>query len=195
MNIEILCIHDITEEDIEDVKNHLPMRYAKSLKFKFRDDFLRCIGAGVLFRRAFPCVEENEILETEYEKPYIPNHDFFNISHSGDYVVLAQAETEVGVDIEKINDRHLNVAERVFTERELLWMNEDSKERFFILWTQKEAVMKAVGKGLSLAPESFDVMPFQENKSIVIDDMQLYCTTQKYKDCYLSVCWECEGDK
>lgn len=191
MNIEILCIHDITEEDIEDVQNHLPKRYAKSLKFKNHADFLRCIGAGILLRRAFPFVDEQDILETEYEKPYIPNQDYFNISHSGDYVVLAQAETEVGVDIEKINDRHLNVAERVFTERELLWMNEDSKERFFILWTQKEAVMKAVGKGLSLAPESFDVMPFQENKSIVIDDMQLYCTTQKYKDCYLSVCWKC----
>lgn len=190
MNVEILCIHDITEEDIEDVKNHLPMRYAKSLKFKFRNDFLRCIGAGVLFRRAFPCVGENEILETEYEKPYIPNQDFFNISHSGDFVVFVKSKSIIGVDIEKVNDRHLDVAKRVFTEKELLWMNENPVERFFILWTQKEAVVKAVGKGLSLAPESFDVMPFQDNKPINIENVQLYCTTWKHGDCYVSVCGE-----
>ncbi len=195
MKVEILCINDITEQDIADVQKYLPKRYAKSLKFKNHDDFLRCIGAGILIRRAFPFVDEQDIFETEYEKPYIPNQDYFNISHSGDFVVLAQAETEVGVDIEKINDRHLNVAERVFTERELSWMNESPVERFFILWTQKEAVMKAVGKGLSLAPESFDVMPFQENKSIMVEDVQFSCNTRKYKNCYLSVCWKCVGGK
>lgn len=188
MDTEILCIQDILESDIEDVKIHLSNRYAKSLKFKNRNDFLRCIGAGILLRRAFPDINENDILETEHGKPYIPNKDFFNISHSGDYVVLAKSETPVGVDIEKINDRHLNVAKRVFTENELTWMNQDPIDRFFVLWTQKEAVLKVLGMGFSLAPESFDVMPFQEGKCLIINNMQLCCTTQKHGDCYLSVC-------
>jgi phosphopantetheinyl transferase len=94
-------------------------------------------------------------------KPYLKNQSInFNISHSGDYVVLATANREIGVDIEKIAVYPDKVAIRCFTLPEREWMEQEGEnEAFYRLWTAKESVMKASGLGFSLAPEIFSVLP------------------------------------
>jgi 4'-phosphopantetheinyl transferase len=88
---------------------------------------------------------------------------FFNVSHSGDRLLIAIAKGfDVGVDIEKINaELAFEPLAGVFSrlERSALACIRDDKrlEAFFKCWTSKEAYIKGIGKGLTVALEDFDV--------------------------------------
>jgi 4'-phosphopantetheinyl transferase len=77
----------------------------------------------------------------------------FNVSHSGDWVVLAfQRGGQVGVDVEKVQKKRavLAIAARYFTpaERAQLEGADDPSRLFFQLWVRKEAYVKACGSTL-----------------------------------------------
>lgn len=87
----------------------------------------------------------------------------FNLSHSGDYAVVAVSDREVGVDIEYKKKNALLVAKRCFTEREYKTILEagDAQEQelcFLQYWTLKEAYIKHSGKGLSTPLNSFEIV-------------------------------------
>ncbi len=65
--------------------------------------------------------EEIRLYLNEHGKPYLKTDVplFFNISHSGELVVCAFSDTEVGVDVEKIGKERLAVAERFFHPEEV----------------------------------------------------------------------------
>lgn len=80
----------------------------------------------------------------------------FNWSHSGDHALIAVSRRgAVGVDIERPgkNLRAIEIARRFFDGSEadaLEALDPDARDRAFIgLWCAKEAVLKAVGEGLS----------------------------------------------
>lgn len=88
----------------------------------------------------------------------------FNLSHSGELGLVAVAwNRSVGVDVEQVRDMSdaLSIADTHFSaaEREVLRSLPPAERRdaFFRCWTRKEAVIKAVGEGLSRALGSFDV--------------------------------------
>ncbi len=71
----------------------------------------------------------------------------FNITHTRDLVACAQAsEGYVGIDTEKVRDIDLNAFGRFLDTHEYARLRGD-RQRFFELWTQKEAVVKAHGDG------------------------------------------------
>lgn len=77
-----------------------------------------------------------------------PELDFchFNISHSGKYAVCAVSDVPVGIDIEKMTDFKRRERYMLFSKEESDYVNEaESTERFYTLWTMKEAYIKAVG--------------------------------------------------
>ena len=79
----------------------------------------------------------------------------FSVSHSGDRVVLAFADREVGVDIERLRalPDALDLARRFFDASEATALESEPVERrsdaFLALWTRKEALLKARGLGLA----------------------------------------------
>jgi 4'-phosphopantetheinyl transferase len=76
----------------------------------------------------------------------------FSLSHSDGLVAIAIARTaDVGVDVERTTRRveFELVARRVFTAREIAWMD-GRRDRFFVLWTLKEAYAKARGQGFAI---------------------------------------------
>ena len=79
----------------------------------------------------------------------------FNLSHSGDFVVVAVRKGAVGVDLEQIRGvREMErLVERYFHMDEVsAWQRlaEPLKiEGFFKLWTAREAAMKCAGLGLA----------------------------------------------
>ncbi|MCB2219346.1 MAG: 4'-phosphopantetheinyl transferase superfamily protein [Bacteroidetes bacterium] len=105
-----------------------------------------------------------EILKSEKGKPYLKNQPnlHFNLSHSGEWVVLAVDETEVGIDIEKIRKIDYNIAQRFFSNEEYSRLEalkgDDKRRYFFTLWTLKESYLKFLGKGLTKALSSFTVI-------------------------------------
>ena len=105
----------------------------------------------------------------KYGKPALTNtfgegKICFSLSHSEGFVLYAfTGWGEIGVDIERIRDivEMDQIAERVFSQRELhiyraLPMAK-KKEAFFNSWTRKEAILKAIGTGISLRLDKFDV--------------------------------------
>jgi 4'-phosphopantetheinyl transferase len=87
----------------------------------------------------------------------------FNLSHSGERAVLAISDGEVGVDLEYMRPlEHLDLATRYFHPHEVAAITdagdeEEQRRAFFVVWTLKEAVVKALGHGLSIPLESFEV--------------------------------------
>lgn len=94
---------------------------------------------------------------TEYGKPYFKDkQNYFNISHAGDIVICAFSENQnLGIDIEKkeevtIGDFHLMMRPEEIDETRNL-------HDFYSLWTQKEALIKAIGKGFSIDVKSLEI--------------------------------------
>ncbi|QIJ64512.1 4'-phosphopantetheinyl transferase superfamily protein [Streptomyces sp. JB150] len=78
----------------------------------------------------------------------------FSLAHSGSLAVLAVADRAVGVDVEDATAREQPlVAALSARERASCRTYAD----FARLWTRKEAVLKAVGKGLAVHPRHVEV--------------------------------------
>lgn len=106
----------------------------------------------------------------KYGKPTLASHLqltpgrelSFNLSHAKRYLAFAFSYSyQVGVDVEHIN-RNMDIeglADRYFTKRETahILSSADSFSEFFHIWTLKEAYIKAVGHGLSIPLNSFEI--------------------------------------
>lgn len=91
-------------------------------------------------------------------KPYVVINDRivnrnFNISHTSGAGVVVFSDFSIGIDIEKIDDVNLKIAQRFFVENEQRYIFEvedgsEQRKRFFEIWTKKEAYWKCDGRGL-----------------------------------------------
>ena len=88
--------------------------------------------------------------------PQVASGLSFNLSHSGNWALLAVTRTgEVGVDLEQLDRQldYLKLAEQFFSPVEISALNRCATARqrrgFYRLWTAKEARLKAIGHGFS----------------------------------------------
>jgi 4'-phosphopantetheinyl transferase len=88
----------------------------------------------------------------------------FSLSHSGQHGLVAVAkDRSVGVDVEvrRTMSDILGVALRIATPREAKRLKQASTSEvhstFFDLWTRKEAVLKALGRGFLIDPREIEV--------------------------------------
>jgi 4'-phosphopantetheinyl transferase len=89
----------------------------------------------------------------------------FSVAHSGNTVLIAlRQQGAVGVDVEDHSAAVdvMEIAEEAFHPNEVrrlaAYMDEGQRRRaFYQLWTRKEAVAKADGRGMGLAFSSFEV--------------------------------------
>ena len=114
-----------------------------------------------------------EMKKSEHGKPYFSESElcgiFFSRSHTNESEVVCFSENEVGVDCEDLKWRstqigrirqYEKIAKRYFTEdeQEYIAFGEPlAEERFFDVWTAKEAYTKYTGKGFSEGFQSFSV--------------------------------------
>ena len=94
-------------------------------------------------------------------KPCLKHNGWrFNISHCDDVALFAFSKTsEVGVDVEAIRPiREADaIAAHVFSPLERLACEMNQPLEFLRCWTRKEALVKALGEGLSMPLEQFDI--------------------------------------
>lgn len=84
----------------------------------------------------------------------------FNLSHSGEYVVLAISDAPVGVDVEHKTKGYEALAKRCFCPGECedvlsLVTEEERQQSFLEYWTMKEAYIKCKGEGMRIPLNSF----------------------------------------
>ena len=143
-------------------------RKLRADQYRRREDALRCLAAGELLRR----IVEQELGLTEFTvvqgpncKPHIAGQDNFhyNLSHSGNRVVIAWGYSPVGVDVQQMDQKvgKEALAKRYFTHEEqefILEQPEVIDERFYRVWTGKESYLKYLGTGLRKSLDSFSVL-------------------------------------
>ena len=94
---------------------------------------------------------------TTLGKPYLKDYPnlFFNLSHTDNLILIAIANSPIGVDVEK-NERNADkeaIIKHFFSEKEqqsFFSQPEEQRQLAFVKgWTRKEAILKATGEGLS----------------------------------------------
>ncbi len=182
----------------------LHIHESKRLKIKtfFRQDNTPKALIGDILARVVICkalgIDNSEILfnDNGYGKPLLLNYPnyHFSISHSGDWIVYAANNREVGIDVQKIKPVDYKIAKRFFSPLEYHdLMNKTESEKigyFYDLWTLKESYIKAIGRGLGASLGSFSISVDKYNISVngAHRDtyyFRQYCVDNNYK---LSVC-------
>lgn len=182
-----------------------PSRREAVLRFKNRKAACVSLTAGMLLQEVAYEVcnitpDKLEVNVGEQGKPYIKGAEdfYYNISHSGEYVVLAYGRQELGVDIERIRDKDIAVAKRCFTDEEYAYIAGDAlddvrcdviisqDERFFRIWTMKESYLKYTGEGISVPLNSFNVKPTE----LTIENTNLSFNVCRFDDYIITVCAE-----
>ena len=91
----------------------------------------------------------NKDLELKHHtsgKPFIKEAKYLSISHSSNFLALAYGDENIGIDIEKPQNRMVKLIPRVLSEIELMeFKKEPSIDLACKLWGAKEAILKYVG--------------------------------------------------
>jgi 4'-phosphopantetheinyl transferase len=120
---------------------------------QLRSTLARLILKQLLISQGFSADILNQYRVDEYGRPSINESIDFSISHADDYVMCAVSNTtRVGIDVEKIRDICIDDYSISLSDTELeeLTNSENPIPDFFTLWTKKEAISKANGKGLAI---------------------------------------------
>lgn len=147
-------------------------RRAKVERISAEKERYRCLGAGLLLADVIDKelgihTSNIKLSYGENGKPSLVGYEEFNynLSHSGDMVVIAYGNAPVGIDIEYLERRNRYneaVIKRCFTESEQKYAISNGDKGFFDIWTMKEAYLKLSGKGVSVPLNSFSVDPVGE---------------------------------
>ncbi|WP_020605331.1 4'-phosphopantetheinyl transferase family protein [Spirosoma spitsbergense] len=135
-----------------------PDEISRARRFHRPEDRSRFVYARHMLRTLagrYTHQQPNEICFTvsTNRKPEIrdTNHWYINVSHAGQWVLIAIGITSVGVDVEenKPDFTFQDVLTHSFTAFEQQYIEaNDSRLLFYRSWTRKEALVKATGKGL-----------------------------------------------
>jgi 4'-phosphopantetheinyl transferase len=150
-----------------DIISHLSdEKRDRVFRFIKKDDALRALVGEKLIRMLISenlglSIDEIILKNDKFGKPYLSGSDgfYFNISHSGEFVVCAISSKPVGIDVEQVLPIDFSIAKNYFSPVEYndLMMQNDSKKLhyFYDLWTLKESYLKARGCGITVPLDSF----------------------------------------
>ena len=128
---------------------------------------------SIFYKRTGIHTKDVAIKKNAYGKPFFPEYPFiqYNISHSGDYVVCVVHEHPVGIDVEKVQPFDLQLAKQLFTTMEYgdILCAENRSHACYDIWTIKESYVKALGKGLAIPLNSFQVRKTNRNEIELFD--------------------------
>lgn len=174
---------------MQDFLLRFPIDFQNKLtsNLRWQDVQLSLLGRILLYKGVDDFNErynKTTIKYNEYKKPYFEDEEvYFNISHSGEIVVCAVTNVcDIGIDIELKRDIQIEDFQLQMTEGE--WMkistSLNKKDSFYNYWTQKEAVIKGCGKGLSVPLKSFEI----SQNIAIIDNVNFFLKEIKLDDRY-----------
>lgn len=182
-------ISEIPDSDIQHQFDNLPLQIQEHVdRYKLTADRHCSIVAwdilinmlleqGINASKLILCIGERG-------KPYFLDCPYnFSISHSGDCVVVAVSDRNIGVDIQHIDDKYLQVKGRVCSDAE----NDSIKsaEDFVRLWTLKEATVKNIGIGIATDLKQYDFSSFNSESFCVYNKKYI---SYPYGEYYIAVC-------
>ena len=140
----------------------------KALRFKNEVDQVRSLASSFLMNK----LSKEPLQFNDTGKPFYQNGPFFNVSHSGQYIVMVVSNEEIGVDIEENKEKDMSSLIRIFNEAEAKMIKEHAD--FYYLWCAKESLIKCIGSSINKIKE-VPALPFNGAKSFKGHDY--YCKT------------------
>lgn len=152
---------DVSQQAIDRLRAVLtPAELQRAERFRVDGAGNRFIASRAALRSVLAAVTriaeaDLEFRFGEHGKPRLAHGGpCFNASDTGNFVVVALASAEIGVDIELKRSvaRRERLVRRICTAREIAALQrtpEDERDEMLLrLWTCKEAALKAIGSGL-----------------------------------------------
>jgi 4'-phosphopantetheinyl transferase len=159
---------DINQKSYDTSLNYINLLSNKEKEkfnsFRFQEDKSRFIISHVALRKIITYYTHipASLIKFEYNKynkvylaNKIPKHLFFNLSHAHNKAVIAINNTEVGIDIEYVENLAdiYELASIIFSSHEYddflqLSCSKEKLNYFYTIWTKKEAYLKALSIGL-----------------------------------------------
>ncbi len=180
---------DLASPDDEALLDHRERRRADG--FVFPRDRRRFVTTHATMRRILgQCVgaapESLSFTLGNHGKPFLrhepgwPTLDF-SLSHTDESAILAVSlDGPVGIDIERIRPIDVGLSWRYFAPEEIAFLDSHLgpsrqmtpawQDAFFAIWTVKEAVLKALGRGLSMPLDSFAIALTPEPRLVRLDE-------------------------
>ena len=164
-------VAEVLPDDVayDSAYSRLPVwRRRKCDAFRFMPDRRRSVAAWLLLRQMLAerglDADSLPVTENEFGKPAFDSalglH--FNISHAGDRVMAAVADAEVGCDVERIvpiDDGMLKASLADAERASLAALCGEARDQAFVrLWVRKESYIKALGRGMDIAPSTFSAL-------------------------------------
>ncbi len=152
--------------DVDLLLTRCPVILKKELRqFREKLDLARTLIGKLIINKllieeGYPQNIYSFMKKNNWGRPYLNNDIHFNISHSGNFVLGALSKTtNIGIDVEEIRILDTKDMDQIFsgTEKREIIGNEINFNLFYSLWTKKEAVIKANGKGLNIPLNEVEV--------------------------------------
>jgi 4'-phosphopantetheinyl transferase len=133
------------------------------LKYKVEKSRILRMAARLLLREALTSTGNEALFQRPWvrdkrQKPSIAGWGPFSISYSNDYTVLAFTKEEpVGIDIEHVTSIDIETVVPLFCqdEKDHILNAADKRESFYRIWVKKEAILKAMGVGITAGLDLF----------------------------------------
>ena len=157
--ITLLYLNDhLYDFDLDEALTLLsPQRRQQALRFRHEQGRRECVAAYLLLcqglRQEYGITEPPLFDYSEHGKPSIVGHPdiHFNLSHCREAAVCMLSDRPVGVDVETLRSYNERLVAYTMNEQEQAQISAATSPRleFIRLWTQKEAVMKLSGTGIT----------------------------------------------
>lgn len=169
-------------------------RRDKIARLKLREPRLASLCAEALLIEAVQRENSNAVFPLPVQtdsngKPFLADGSFcFNLSHSSHFAACAISNHSVGLDVQLLSPCRDDAVRRFFTQREqeFVFGAEQPGEAFTRLWCRKESYLKAVGLGLRMKLDSFDL----SGSDPTISDKGITYSIREYRvdDLFFCVC-------
>ena len=141
-------------------------------RFRFERDYATYVLAHAIWRLALAGWLERDartvpLVHAPSGQPLLPGTGWAtSLSHSGSHVAMVAARADaLGIDIERspsprsLNDLSATICAPPEAEALQQLPPAEREQALLVLWTRKEALLKATGTGLGVDPATFAVMP------------------------------------
>ena len=140
-----LFLWKLSETEIE-LNNHIDLSLSSISKLDLiKSSSQRKQFLGVQNLLKLHNVNNGSLFYDKNGKPHLSNNKFISISHSFEYCGVIVADVKVGLDIEKLRPKILNISKKFISESDWNLIKLSSVENVTKVWTIKEAVFKAFG--------------------------------------------------
>ena len=189
MNQARFILLEIDTAAIDWAKTHYPQFWQENLGNKKRTSYLLSRALLLHTLKTYYGVSVlPEMIYNQHQKPRFENLSIsFNLTHSETFIglIIAPGNVPLGIDIESIKPRKnfAGLLTRTFKPAEIKWilrqetlpqqgaelptLHTDAMTRFFLLWSAKEAYLKADGRGL----QGLDTLSIYPQEQMIRGDL------------------------